>query len=64
MGKDGTDNLSPLPVSARREHVPYTRGSRRCPIAAGATREMAPPTAINPGQQEIRVDVSVLYAIK
>ena len=33
-------------------------------MAAGAAREMAPPTAINPGQQEIRVDVSVMYAIK
>jgi uncharacterized protein YggE len=29
-------------------------------MAAGA----APPTPINPGQQEIRVDVSVTYSIK
>src|SRR5438874_884203 len=51
MIQDGGSNTPP----------PVVMASARDSMAAGAA---APPTAINPGQQEIREDVSVLYAIK
>jgi uncharacterized protein YggE len=33
-------------------------------MAAGGMAKAAPPTVVSPGQQEIRVDVSVMFAIK
>jgi len=52
MIQDGGSNTPP----------PVMQATAAMDSAAG--RGIAPPTAINPGQQEIRVDVSVLYAIK
>src|SRR5947209_4322748 len=49
--QDGGSN-TPGPV------VPFADTS------AGKAAGAVPPTAINPGQQEIRVDLSVMYAIK
>ncbi len=48
--EEGLQNVPPVPLDAAP--------------SAGIARGAAPPTQINPGQQEVKVEVNVVYSIK
>jgi uncharacterized protein YggE len=55
---------APILIQDGGSNTPVPVMQAAADMSAGGVAKSAPPTVVNPGQQEIRVDVSVMYAIK